>query len=249
MPQPCARSRERETLKSSSPARMKASTSFRRCAGSMRSRPLSISSSSGCGSARGERTSCAQRPAPVTGGAPSTARRRARSLREALAAGAVQALVVTLRRDPPVERRPARGAQRPAVARVAARAEKVVVRELERLAKRGKPVGLRRYELRDRQASYGRSLDVLQRVIVSPLRKRTCSPRSRRWRARTSTCTHSSANPEMRVPVDVRDRRGDVEAALAHGCFPLWPSGQHPMSAPTPRSLGPVSTVRSNRAE
>jgi hypothetical protein len=44
IPQPCARWRDREMLKSASPASMNESTSLRRAGGSMRSRPLPISS-------------------------------------------------------------------------------------------------------------------------------------------------------------------------------------------------------------
>jgi hypothetical protein len=87
---------------------------------------------------------------------------------ERLAASAVQPLVVALVEIFAIGACAPQALDARAVARVAARADEVVDRQLERFAKRGKPLRLRRYEIRDRQAGSGRRLDVLERVLVSP---------------------------------------------------------------------------------
>jgi hypothetical protein len=111
------------------------------------------------------------------------------------------------------------------VPRVDARADEVVVGELERLAQRGEAVGLPANEVRHGQPGGLCRLDVLQRVVVrSALEADVVA--SQPAMPREHVGLHELERvPEVWIAVHVRDRGGDVEASLAHRWLPFWPVG------------------------
>ncbi len=142
-----------------------------------------------------------------------------------LAAGAVEPLVVALIEISAGNTRAPQALDARAVARVTARADEVVVGELERFAKCGKALCLRIHELRDRHARSGGRLDVLQRVLIRSAQQSDVLA-AQPPVARQHVCLYAlERKPEMRVSVDVRDRGRDVGASFAHRCIPLWPLG------------------------
>ena len=164
---------------------------------------------------------------------------------ERLAAAAVQPLVVALVEVAGVGAGVPQPLDAGPVARVGARADVVVVRDLQRPAERLEAVALARDELarpaRRPPPPRGRSSARCRRCRSS---SRTASPRARRWRASTSACTSSSAWPRCGSPLTYGI------AVVRYVCRVLfircsllapWSEDQSPMNVHDPACEGPLS--------
>jgi hypothetical protein len=153
---------------------------------------------------------------------------------ERLAAGAVQAHVVALVEVAALRACSPETLDTRPVTRVGARADEVVVRELERCRERGEAVGLLGDELRNRHAGGRRSLHVLERVVVGPAEEPDGVAAQPSVPGEHVRLHELERVAEMGIAVRVRDGGGDIEAVGAHRVLLAGVARPAPMSVPAP---------------
>ena len=201
------------------------STSLRRASGSMRRRPLAISSTSASryrdrrknqfsSSTRSSGASCsAQRPSGSDVGVVELLAARA------VPAGVRAAVEVAGGRAPAPDL-----LDRGPVPRVGAGAQEVVVRDVERVGQGPEAGRVAGDERRPAPRRRPRAACTFLAACSSvPVRNRTARPRARAWRASTSVCTYSSACPRCGDPLTngiavVRYRRSGIGCSSLARC-------------------------------
>ena len=161
---------------------------------------------------------------------------------ERLATGAVEALVIALVKVARLCACAPQALDAGAVARVGARANEVVGRELKRFGELCEPLRLLGHELGHGCAGRDRSIDILQRVVVGAAEEANVVAAESAMPREHVRLHELQRVPEVRIAVDVRDRGCDVEPSrVAHRVSPFWPRGASVRSAiRAPLPMGPV---------